>query len=85
MCIFKEYRHIFGKEDEGVHSIRLYNIAVVDVLLTVIFSIVISYTFNMNLIITLINMFLLAIIMHYLFGVKTTINNYMFSKNKMST
>lgn len=85
MCIFKEYRHIFGKEGEGVHSIRLYNIAVVDVLLTVIFSIVISYTFNMNIIITLINMFLLAIIMHYLFGVKTTINNYMFSKNKMST
>jgi len=82
MCIFKEYRHIFGKEGEGVHSVRLYNIAIIDVLLTIIFSIIISYTFNMNLIITLINMFLLAIISHYLFGVKTTINNYLFYEKK---
>jgi hypothetical protein len=36
MCIFKEYRYIFGKEGEGVHSYRLLNIAIVDVVSTII-------------------------------------------------
>ena len=31
-----EYKNMLGKVGEGVHSIRIFNIAIVDVLLTII-------------------------------------------------
>ena len=48
MCIFKEYRYVFGKEGEGVHSYRLFDIAIIDVIFTIIGAGLISYVFNLN-------------------------------------
>ena len=79
MCIFKEYRYIFGKEGEGVHSYRLLNIAIVDVVSTVIGAILFSYLFKINYFISLIFLFLLGILLHYLFCVESTINMYIYS------
>jgi hypothetical protein len=31
-----EYSDIFGKPNQGIHSIRIFDIAIVDVLLTII-------------------------------------------------
>ena len=36
-----QYKDLFGKVGEGVHSYRIFNIAVVDVLLTVLLAFVI--------------------------------------------
>ena len=36
--MFCEYKDIFGKVGEGVHSYRIFNIAVVDVVSTIIMA-----------------------------------------------
>jgi hypothetical protein len=82
MCIFKEYRYVFGKEGEGVHSYRLFDIAIIDVIFTIIGAGLISYIFNLNVldfILITITLFIAGIILHYLFCVETTINKAIYS------
>jgi hypothetical protein len=78
MCIFKNLNKIFGEPGIGLHSIRIINIAVVDVDLTILFSYIISKKYKLNFKKTLLNMFLLGIISHEIFCVKTTINKLLF-------
>ena len=33
----KQYKDIFGKPNEGVHSYRLFDVAIVDLLLTILY------------------------------------------------
>jgi len=78
MCIFKNLNKIFGEPGKGLHSIRILNIAVVDVVLTILFSYIISKKYKLNFKKTLLNMFLLGVISHEIFCVKTTINKLLF-------
>ena len=75
-----KYKDIFGKPGQGVHSYRIANIAIVDVLFTLIGAYLINrYFFNKkHLIKTTLILFILGIIFHRLFCVKTTINNLIF-------
>ncbi len=77
-CPFKEFKYIFGKEKEGIHSYRLFNIAVADVIMTIIGAFIISYFFKYNFFIVLIILFIIGIILHRLFCVNTTINKLIF-------
>ena len=45
-----QYRHIFGKERDGVHRYRdpFFDLAIVDVVMTIVGAIVISYTWKVN-------------------------------------
>ncbi len=82
MCIFKEYRYMFGKEGEGVHSYRLFDIAIIDVAFTIIGAGLMSYIFNLNVldfVLITLTLFIAGIIFHYLFGVETTINKTIYS------
>jgi hypothetical protein len=72
------YRHILGKEGEGVHSYRIFDIAIIDVIFTIIGAFIISYIFNYNFFIVLICLFILGIILHRIFCVNTTINKLIF-------
>ncbi|SVA47731.1 uncharacterized protein METZ01_LOCUS100585 [marine metagenome] len=54
------------------------NIAVVDVVMTILFSYMISKKYKLNFKKTLLNMFLIGIISHEMFCVKTTINKLLF-------
>ena len=74
-----KYKDIFGISGEGLHKYRIFNIAIVDVSLTIIISLLFSYIFNINFILTLIIFFLLGIILHRIFCVKTTIDKLLFS------
>jgi hypothetical protein len=74
-----KYQNILGKPKEGIHKYRIFNIAIVDVLLTIILALIISYIFNINFLITLFILFLLGILMHRIFCVKTTIDKILFS------
>jgi uncharacterized membrane protein YcaP (DUF421 family) len=76
--IFCKYKNIFGKENTGIHKYRVLNIAVVDFLGTLLGAIIIAYYFKLNYIITILIIFLLAIIIHRLFCVNTTINKFIF-------
>lgn len=71
LCKFNEY---FGKPKSGVHRYRIFNIAIIDVLFTVIGAYVMSYYLKLNFIITLSSLFLLGIILHRLFCVRTTVD-----------
>jgi fatty acid desaturase len=74
-----KYKDILGKPKQGPHKYRIFNIAIVDVLLTIIVALIISYIFSLNFWITLIILFLLGIILHRLFCVKTTVDKLLFS------
>lgn len=73
-----QYRHIFGKEGEGVHSIRLFDIAVVDYIMTYLAAYIISRYYEVSFIITSTVLFLVAILFHRLFCVNTTVNKMIF-------
>ena len=87
--MFCKYRDALGKVGQGAHSYRIGNIAVVDVLLTVIdaYSIhlaiypeeVASWWRVQSFWLVLGGLFLLGIIMHRLFCVRTTIDRLLFS------
>lgn len=76
-----KYRHVFGKEGEGVHSVRFMNIAVIDVLGTVLGGALIAWLAGWGwrgfLLVTVL-LFVIAILMHRLFCVNTTVNKAIF-------
>ena len=76
-----KYKDIFGKPNTEIHSYRIFNIAYMDVLFTIIAGVLISYSFNYSLINVLIVLFLIGIVMHYIFCVKTTVNNFIFNQS----
>ena len=73
-----KYANALGEPGKGLHSIRLFNISVVDVLATIAAAYIISKKTGKDFKIILIILFLLGIILHKLFCVKTTINNLIF-------
>jgi hypothetical protein len=73
-----KYKNILGEPDKGVHSFRIFNIAIVDILLTILAAYILSYFTNYELIYTLIFMFILGIISHRIFCVRTTVDKVLF-------
>jgi len=71
----KQYKDIFGKPNEGVHSYRLFDVAIVDLLLTILLAFLISYFFlgNVfkNFIYASICLIFIGMLSHRAFGVKT--------------
>ena len=76
--MFCQYANIFGKPNEGIHSYRLFNIAIVDVIFTILTAYLISYYFYNKKYFgyILLILFTLAIVMHYIFCVQTTVNRF---------
>ena len=74
-----KYRNIFGEPNTGLHSIRIFNIAIIDVLMTIIAAYIISYFTSYSFYIVLLVLFLLGIFLHRIFCVKTTIDKLLFS------
>lgn len=72
------YRDILGKSGEGIHSYRIFDLAIMDILMTIIgaylFSVITRYPFSYSLI----GLFILGIILHRLFCVRTTIDKWLF-------
>ena len=74
-----QYKNILGKVGGGIHSYRIYNIAIFDVLLTVVFAFIIHLFFpKYKFIFILITLFILGIILHRIFCVRTTIDKLLF-------
>ena len=75
LCKFK---HFFGKPNEGVHKFRIFNIAIIDVIFVIIFAVIISTYFKIPFLYTIIGIFILGIIIHRLFCVRTTVDQILF-------
>jgi hypothetical protein len=73
-----QYKDILGKVGEGVHSPRFLGVAIVDVLLTILGSYLLSLTFHWNFWITMLCLFILGVILHRIFCVRTTIDKVLF-------
>ena len=69
---------IFGKPNQGIHSYRLFGLAIVDVVMTIVGAYVISYVFRVSFVITLCIVFILGILLHRYFNVRTTIDKMLF-------
>ena len=78
--MFCNYSEIFGKVGGGLHSYRIFNIAIIDV----IFTIIGAYFLQKSLLKeykyyeVLGGLFLLGVIMHRLFCVRTTVDKLLF-------
>jgi len=75
-----EYKNIFGEPNTGLHKIRIFDIAVIDVVFTIIFGVIMSKYYASNLLTTIFILFALGIILHRLFCVRTTIDKLIFDK-----
>jgi ABC-type iron transport system FetAB permease component len=80
--VFCEYKNILGEVNKGIHKYKIFNIAIVDVILTFILAIFVSYLFNINYILTVIILFILGFLLHYIFCVDTTVNMFIYSLYK---
>jgi hypothetical protein len=69
---------MFGEPGKGVHSYRLFKLAIVDVVMTIIGAYLISKYFKLNFIYSTISLFILGIFMHRLFCTRTTIDKLLF-------
>ena len=75
--MFCQYKNILGEVGKGIHKYRLFNIAYIDVLLTIIASYLISKLVNIKFWKVTILLFILGILLHRLFCVNTTINTFL--------
>lgn len=74
-----KYADIFGKPRESVHSIRLFDLAIVDVLATFLVALL-CYFLGWNLWITFLILIIIGVIAHRLFCVNTKMNTMIFGK-----
>lgn len=73
-----QYKHVFGKEGNGVHSVRVFDIAVIDVFFTMLAAWWLSNQLKVSFIIVMMVLMVIAVIVHRLFCVNTTINKAIF-------
>jgi hypothetical protein len=72
------YKDIFGRPREGAHAYRIFDIAVVDVAATVVVAFLISRVFGFSLWKSLVVLFIVGIISHRAFCVRTTVDKLLF-------
>ena len=75
-----KYKNILGIPNEGIHSYRIGNIAIMDVIFTIILAIIIYYMndFKFRFEYILAFLFILGIILHRIFCVRTTVDKILF-------
>lgn len=76
--MFCKYRDIAGKPRTGFHKTRFLDIAIYDLLGTIVIAIAIANVLQFNFIYTFICLLCLAILVHRLFCVNTKVNTIIF-------
>jgi hypothetical protein len=75
LCLYKD---LFGRPREGAHSYRIFDIAVVDVAATVVVAYVIARIFGLSIWKSLVVLFIVGILSHRMFCVRTTVDKLVF-------
>ena len=75
-----KYKELFGKPGQDSHTTRIpfVDLAASDVISTIIGAGVISYAFNYNFLYVLIILFVIGIIAHRIFCVRTKLDVFLF-------
>lgn len=82
MCIFSQYKDILGVPREGIHAIRVFDYAIIDIIMTFIGAVIISYFYKINLIFMFLYLFILGQYLHILFCVETKFVSTFFNLKK---
>ena len=69
---------IIGVSGQGIHSYRIFDVAYMDVIVVLIGSILIAWLLKWSYGKTIVGMFILGIIVHRLFCVRTTVDKWLF-------
>jgi hypothetical protein len=77
-----KYKDLFGKPGEGVHSWRIFDVGVIDVLVTILAAYLISYLIGIRLLYVIPAIFILGIVVHRLFCVRTKVDRILFPNAK---
>ena len=73
-----KYKNILGEPDKGIHSHRLFGVAIADVIMTIIAAAIIAYFRKQPFVNVLLFLFLLGIVLHRIFCVRTTVDKLLF-------
>jgi hypothetical protein len=73
-----KYKDALGKPGKGVHSTRFTGVAVFDVIATLVVAFIISYSTKKSFLMIAVILFILGIILHRLFCVRTTVDKLLF-------
>jgi hypothetical protein len=73
-----KYKDLIGKPGTGIHSIRFMGVAIMDVIITLIGCIIISYYTKYSLLWVCIIVFGLGILSHRLFCVRSAVDKMLF-------
>ena len=74
-----QYKDAFGQVGTGIHSYRIFGIAYMDVIITIITALIIAWVAKWNYLYTVIGFFGLGIIVHQIFCVRTAVDKLLFS------
>jgi len=75
---FEKYKDLFGKPNTGMRKYRIFNIALYDVVVTILIVYGITWYFDWPFLQTLAFVFVLGIIVHRIFGVRTGVDKILF-------
>ena len=73
-----KYKNALGEPGKGIHSYRLFNVAIMDVIMTILGAFFISRVFRTPFLCTCLLLFILGIFLHRIFCVRTTIDKLLF-------
>lgn len=73
-----KYKNLFGELGKGIHSYRIFNIAYLDFVVTIIGAYILSKLFGTPFLYTFIAFFIVGIIIHRVLCVRTTIDKFLF-------
>ena len=73
-----KYKDALGEPGKGIHSYRLFGIAIADVLMTLLAGLMLAYLFKWSYLYTTISLFIIGIVLYKLFCVRTTIDKLIF-------
>lgn len=73
-----KYKNSLGLPKKGVHSYRVFGMALADIIMTIVAAKIISYLLKISFFYTCVFLFIVGIILHRLFCVRTTIDKLLF-------
>jgi hypothetical protein len=72
-----QYNDLLGKPNEGLRSqLRVFNISVIDVVLTLVLGLVLSRIFRLTKFNGILLAFVLSVVFHKIFCVETTVSKF---------
>lgn len=76
-CPLAKFKNIFGEPGKGIHKYNIMGTAMVDYILTLVLAFVWTYISGLPLVLSTILWFIVGIVSHMLFGVKTDTLEYL--------